>query len=127
MPHYLSDRELYYEIIISKGKGQLTKKAERMFILIANNMMKKMEKKYKKIEDKEDSLQTGLMHLFTYSKWSGFNENKYSTALPYFTEIFKRGTADGLNTIYSKKTYNDDYIKFISLTNCNNGKGLSNI
>lgn len=127
MAHYLSDRELYYEIIVSKGKGKLTKKAEVMLILIANRMIKKLEKKYRSKEDKDDCLQQGLLHLFNSNNWMNFNENKYSQALPYFSEIFKRGSADGLNLIYAKKTYNDDVIRFISLTNCNNGKGLSNI
>ena len=40
----------------------------------------------------------------------GFNEKKYSSAFPYFSEICKRGIAAGLNTIYQKK-YNQDLTK----------------
>ena len=36
-PFYLDDDEFYYEIVLSKGKGFLTKKAEGMLIKIANN------------------------------------------------------------------------------------------
>jgi hypothetical protein len=31
---YVDDVDLYYEIVLSKGKGYLTKKAEAYFILI---------------------------------------------------------------------------------------------
>ena len=127
MANYLSDRELYYEIVISKDKGKLTKNAERMLILIANRMIKKLEKRYRSREDRDDCLQQGLLHLFNINNWMNFNENKYTQALPYFSEICKRGFSDAFNIIHSRKTYNDDNISFISLNNCNNGKGLSNI
>ena len=125
MAEYLNDSELYYEIVISKGRGKLTRKAERMLILIANNTIRKKQSTYKTVEDMEDCLQQGLMRLF--ENWKGFNDKKYSLALPYFTEVFKRGIADGFNVLNNKKSYTDDNIIFISLDSSNDGKGLTNI
>ena len=125
MAQYLNDRELYYEIVVSKGRGKLTKKAENMFMLIANNTIRKKQSKYKNAEDMDDCLQQGILRLF--ENWRGFNEKKYTSALPYFTEVFKRGIADGWNVLYNKKSYTDDNIRFISLDSSNDGKGLTNI
>jgi len=40
---YLNNKELYVEIIISKAKGKLTRKAERMLELLGNKTIKKIE------------------------------------------------------------------------------------
>lgn len=125
MANYLNDRDLYYEIILSKGRGKLTKKAENMFILIANNTIRKKQSKYQSVDDLNDCLQQGILRLF--ENWKGFSEKRYSNCLPYYTEIFKRGIADGFNVIYGKKSYSDDNIRFISLDSSNDGKGLTNI
>lgn len=125
MAHYINDDELYYEIVISKGRGKLTPKAKRMLILIAQNTIRKKEANYNSIDDKNDCLQEGMLKMF--EKWRGFNEKKYRSALPYFTEIFKRGIAFGYNTIYNKKSYKNDDVKLISLESSNDGKGLHNI
>lgn len=125
MAQYLNDRDLYYEIILSKGKGNLTKKAENMLLLIATNTIRKKQAKYKNIDDYNDCLQQGIMRLF--ENWKGFNEKRYSYSLPYYTEIFKRGIADGFNVLINKKSYSDDSIRFISINGSNDGKGLTNI
>jgi hypothetical protein len=124
--NYVEDNDLWYEIVLSKGKGYLTKKAERMLILIAQKTIKKLERKYNTEDDKIDCLQQGILHLL--SKWNGFDERKFPKALPYFTEIFKRGCADGLGLIKNKKFHkNDREMKVISLDQANEGKGLHNI
>jgi len=125
MANYVSDRELYYEIVLSKGMGKLTKNCENMFFLIAENMIRKKEKKYKCVADKEDCINQGLLHLF--SNWKSFNEKKFTQALPYISEIFKRGIADGFNQIYNRKSYNKDNIRTISIDSANEGKGLHHI
>ena len=122
MPNYLEDRELYYELILSKGKGQLTPKAQEMLILIAKNTVRKKERNYNSVDDKNDCIQQGLLHMF--QNWKNFNYKKYDNALPYFTEIFKRGIADGMNLLNNKKSYNDDVVKMISIDRSNDGKGL---
>jgi len=124
MANYLDDNELFYEIVLSKGRGVLTKKAERMFILIGENMIRKKNNMYKTQDDKNDCLQTGL--LFMFEKWQNFNEKKYKLALPYFSEIFKRGMAQGYNDLTNKKT-NQEKIVMISLDSCNDGEGFHNL
>jgi hypothetical protein len=119
---FLEDRELYYELVISKGKGKLTRKSQDMLILIANNTIRKKERNYNNIDDRNDCIQQGLLHMF--QNWKNFNPKKYDTAFPYFTEIFKRGLADGINIINNKKNYNDDKIIMISIDRANDGNGL---
>jgi len=125
MPKYLDDRELYYQMVVSKGKGKLTPRAEQLLILIAKNTIRKKERNYNTIDDRNDCIQQGLLHMF--QNWKNFNHKKYESAFPYFTEIFKRGLADGINLINNKKSYNDDVIKMISIDRANDGKGLHNV
>lgn len=125
MPNYLEDRELYYEMVISKGKGKLTRRSEEMLILIAQNTIRKKERNFKTSDDKNDCIQQGLLHLF--QNWKNFNHKKFDNAFPYFTEIFKRGLADGMNVINNKKSYNEEKIRMISIDRANDGKGLHNI
>ena len=120
MANYLEDRELYYEMKLSKGMGKLTRKAQNMLILIANQTIRKKESSFK--ENKDDALQSGLLHMF--SNWKSFNPAKFDTAFPYFTEIFKRGLADGINIVNNKKNYNDEKIVMISIDRSNDGNGL---
>jgi hypothetical protein len=122
MANYLDDRELYYEIIISKGKGKLTKRASDLLILIAKNVIKKKERSYPSSEDKEDCLQQGLLHIF--SNWKSFNHLRFSSPFNFYTEIFKRGLVDGFYLINNRKSYQDDVIKMISIDRSNDGKGL---
>jgi hypothetical protein len=111
--NYIKDHELSYEIIICKGKGKLTRKDENMLVLIAENLITKKKHLYKKTMDDEfDCKQQSILRLL--ENWYGFNEKRYSYALPYFTEICKRGLADGYNLITNKKPYSED-IQTLSL------------
>jgi hypothetical protein len=111
-------------VLISKGRGKLTKNAEKMIIKIGEEMIKKFERKYKTSDDKYDCMQNGILMML--QNWALFNEKKYSSAFPYFSEICKRGIAGGLNVIYQKKN-NQDSPRMISLSHSNEGKGLHNI
>ena len=122
---YLNDRDLYYEIVLSKGKGKLTKRAEHMLMLIAENFIRKFDKLYKSKDDKMDCFQQCLLHLF--SNWKSFNDKKYCNSLPFFTEVCKRGLADGNNLIKNKKSYNKENYSVISLDSSADGKGLYNL
>ena len=124
MPRYVDDTEFYFEIVVSKGKGKLTKKSERMMIKIGEEMIKKFEKKYKNQEDRYDCMQHGILSMF--QNWKGFNEKRYSSPFSYFSEICKIGIAGGLNQLYQKRN-NQDTPKMISLSHSNEGKGLHNI
>jgi hypothetical protein len=122
---FINRDEFYYEIVLSKGKGFLTKKAERMLILIGNNAIIKLRSRYtKNPDDENDCLQSGL--LFMFLNWNSFNDKRFKEAMPYFTEIFKRGAADGYNKLLNKKS-NQDGISTISLDSCNDGEGFFNI
>lgn len=125
MAKYLEDRDLYYQLVVSKGRGKLTRQAQEMLILIANNTIRKKERNYNNIDDRNDCIQQGLLHMF--QNWKNFNPKKYDSAFPYFTEIFKRGLADGINIINNKKNYNDDKVIMISIDRANDGNGLHNI
>lgn len=124
MARYINDDDFYYEIKLSLGKGKLTRESEKMIIKIGEEMIKKFERKYKTPDDKYDCMQQGILMML--QNWASFNDKKYSSAFPYFSEICKRGIAGGLNVIYQKKN-NQDIPKMVSLSHSNDGKGLHNI
>jgi len=107
---YLSNKDLYCELIVSKAKGKLTRQAETMLILLAKNVIKKMY--YKDSDDKLDCLQTAYLNVF--QNWYNFDENKSDNSFSYFTEIIKRGLAQGWNQQKRKKGDPDAIV--ISLT-----------
>jgi len=110
--NYIKEVDLYYELVLSKGKGKLTRKAERQFVLIADNVIHKL--KFRSYDDQMDCYQQSVLHLF--KNWYGFNPLKYKQALPYVTEILKRGLADGANLINNKKYHQKlQGIKVISI------------
>lgn len=123
MANYLNDVDLFYEIVLSKGKGYLTEKAKRYIVLIGENAIRRKLHSYRSEDDKMDCLQNGI--LIMLENWHNFNEKKYKTSMPYFTEVFKRGTAAGFNEIYAKKRHTDD-VKWYSLDSSNDGKGMYN-
>ena len=120
---YLSNKEFYCEIIISKGKGRLTRKAQSMLILLADKIIQKM--KYWNPDDKHDCYQSGVYDMF--NSWYNFNQEKSINAFAYFTEIFKRGIARGLNEIHKKKGDDEGDIKVYSIDGSNDGQGMHNI
>ncbi len=121
--HYLNNKELYIEIIISKAQGRLTRNAEKMLEILAKKTIKKM--RYYSNDDKLDCYQSGLLDMF--ENWYNFNEDKSTNAFAYFTEIFKRGLAKGWNNLYKKKGDNEHQIKLISINGANDGNGLHSI
>ena len=120
---YLSNKELYCEIIVSKAQGKLTRRAEKMLEILGNETIKKM--KYYSYDDKMDCYQSGLLDM--YQNWYNFNEAKSVNAFAYFTEVFKRGLAKGFNQLYKKKGDADNGIKLISLEGSNDGMGLHSL
>ena len=125
MANYLEDSDLYYEIILSKGLGKLTRKAEYYFELIATNTIRRLLYKYK-YGEMDDCLQHGMLKLF--SNWFSFNEKRFKYALPYFTEMFKRGTTEGYNEFHNRKPHQKDkYIKYVSIDSINDGSSMQNI
>jgi len=121
---YLDKTDFYYEMVLSKGKGLLTKKAEKILKLLGDNTIVKLKYRYRNTDDMNDCLQSGL--LFMFLNWNSFNEKKFKDAMPYFTEIFKRGATDGYNKLLNKKS-NQEGIPTVSLDSCNDGDGFFNI
>lgn len=91
--YYINDNELYYEIRLSQGKGYLTARATAFFILIADNFIRR--KRYMNDDLRNDCYQTAIEHML--KNYMNFNYKKYNKALPYMTEICKRGLAMGFN------------------------------
>lgn len=100
--HYLVDRQLFKELIISKGKGKLTPKAARLIILLCDNAWHKFHYRYIYMpENGYDVYMYGLEQVL--NKWKLFDHKKYDKCMPYITEIFKRGVVMGFSLIVLKK------------------------
>lgn len=107
---YINDVEFTYEMILSKGLGKLTPKAESMLIRISNELITRF--RYNNYDDLYDCKMNGLYNMLL--NWKLYDHNRYDKAFPYFTEICKRGIAQGLNIITNKD--NNDYFRsYISL------------
>jgi hypothetical protein len=120
---YLTNRDLYIEIIISKSKGKLTNKAKKMFEILAKNVIRK-KKYWNNMDDKMDCFQSGLLDML--SNWHNFNNEKSDNPFAYFTEICKRGINKGFNQLYKKKGDLKDEIKVLSIESANDGQGMYN-
>ena len=120
---YLNSRDLFCEIKFSIAKGKLTRKGEKMLILLSDNTINKFT--YYKQEDKLDCYQQGVYNLF--KNWHLFNEERSENAFAYLTEIFKRGATQGLNQLHKKKGNENGSFKTFSLDNINDGQGIYNI
>jgi hypothetical protein len=108
---YISNKELYCEIVMSKAMGKLTRPAERMLVLLGRNVIKKFY--YNNPDDRHDCLQNGYIQMF--SNWYSFDEMKGNNAFSYYTEIFKRGAASQWNKMYKLKGDDDGSVRFVSL------------
>lgn len=118
---YINKKEFYKQIVISKAYGKLTRPAEKMLILLANETIKR--KSYRSDDDRHDCLYSGIQALLC--NWFNFAEDKYDNAFAYFTEVFKRGIAGGMNTLYKRKGQKKDQkITVISMNSSNEGNGL---
>lgn len=109
--HYLSNKDLYKELIISKAKGKLTPQAQRMMVLLGKNIIRKF--RYRNPDDYYDCLQNGYIDIF--ANWHSFDENKSENAFAFVTEIFKRSAAKGWNKLYRLRGDDTKSIQIISL------------
>ena len=106
---YLSNKDLYCEILYSKAKGRLTPRAAQMLVLLGKKLQSRMY--YRDIDDKNDCLQEAMYSVFKF--WYNFDELKGDNAFAYFSEVIKRGLAKGWND--NHKTKGAD-VEIISLT-----------
>lgn len=114
---YITNKDLYIEIIVSKEMGKLTPAAEKMLILLGKKLINKFS--YQNPDDRFDCLQNGYIQMF--ANWFNFDEMKGTNAFAYFTEIFKRGAAAGWNKMHKMK--GDENVKIISLDGFSNDDG----
>jgi DNA-directed RNA polymerase specialized sigma subunit len=120
----VNPKELYIEIVISKGMGHLTPKAAELLVALAKNAIRK--KQYFNPDDKDDCFQTGLVALLAH--WHNFNPEKYSNAFAYFTEVFKRGIAEGYNQLHNKRGLEKgERARTVSLNSANKGEAMFNL
>lgn len=97
--HYLNDTEMEYQVILSKGRGRITKELYGMFDLLCNNIIKKFY--YQDYELLKDCRGDAFLHMcLTY--WR-YDEEKYNSPIAFYTEIFKRSVALSLNKWTHKK------------------------
>lgn len=85
-PDYLSNDDLYAEILKSKKENKLTDKAFNMLVLMAKRINRKF--RYDNEMDRDDVLQYSYENLL--KRWHNFDENKYTNAFSYYTELIKR-------------------------------------
>jgi hypothetical protein len=105
---YLSNKELYKEIVVSKNTGKLTRTAQKMFDILVERVLKIYNlDQY----TKEECRQTAYLHL--YQGWFMFNE-EYENAFSYYTEIIKHGINSGFNILNERKKNGYNKIEFIS-------------
>lgn len=96
---YLRNKDLLNELKLSKEKGELTKEALGMFILMVKNISKSFS--YKNPEDRKDAIQVALMKCLLY--WKSFNPEKSNNPFSYFTQVIKNGFAEGFNQLHPEK------------------------
>lgn len=124
----VDDTEFTHEILLSKGLGTLTRKSEKIIIILVENAIKKTYYKFDNQDDINDSIQTSYYNFL--KKWQGFNPEIASSAFTYFTEIHKRSGAEFMNMwkkLRGIKKEDLTNIKRISINSSNNGKGIFNI
>jgi DNA-directed RNA polymerase specialized sigma24 family protein len=110
---YLSNKDLYVEIIVSKALGRLTPRAATMLMLLGKKLQSKLY--YRDSDDKKDCLQEAMLSVFKF--WYNFDELKGDNAFAYYSEVIKRGLAMGWNKQH--KTKGAD-VEIISLTGYSN-------
>ena len=105
MKKYIDDRIFTKEIIISKGKGRLTKNAEIMLYKLAVRVFRVNTRmpQYKNNIFYDDIKSGGVEAAL--KGWKTFNHLKYDSAFNYMTEIIKRGQTQVFNQAICNKDW----------------------
>jgi len=93
---YIRNKDLLKELIESKEKGELTKNAVKMFILLSERIVSRMS--YVNQYLKEEAISGAKLDLLLY--WKGFNPKKSTNAFSYLSQIAKNGLAKSFNKCY---------------------------
>ena len=105
--------ELTYELILSLGKGKLTRKAENLLIKLVDNLSNKFF--YYNEDDAKDCLSEAYYGVF--KGWKSFDPEKYENAFPFMTEIAKRSFARGFAMLQGKNLNSGIIPKNVSINN----------
>lgn len=97
---YVNNEALKKALAESKQKGELTREAVDMFILIANGVAR--VKSYKVSEDREDCVASGLEDLIKY--WDRYNPEQSDNAFAFITQVAYNGIQKGWKKIHSAKS-----------------------
>jgi len=100
--HYVNNRDLYKEIVLSNHNGALTEETLNLLIKMTEQIIKNFS--YKNPDDIDDIKQTALLKCYLY--WNRFNPKKSTNAFSYFTQMIKNGCAEGFNKLHPEKTRN---------------------
>lgn len=87
--HYVDNKELYIELLVSKAKGKLTNRAIEILMKIVKGVNKKFRYNYE--EDRNDVI--AYSYEVIIRNWHNFEEDRYENAFAYFTEVIKRAHA----------------------------------
>jgi len=94
--HYVDERKLRYEILVSLNQGILTRKMIDYIVLIVKRTHLKF--RYKDADDKHDCYVYAIENVLR--NWHNYDPERYEMVLPYFTELSKRAFAFHWKTIY---------------------------
>ena len=89
---YITNKELYYEVIVSKAKGQCSEKLANYFVKLANKLITTKLWNPHLYQDMEQDIVLRLLESYYL-----FNEEKGNNPFAYFTEIAKRAAASRFN------------------------------
>ena len=115
MTKYLKADDLYYELVVCKGRGKVSDKLSHMFWLIASNL----KRKFSIVDFHDDQIQEAYCMMM--ESWQSVDTNKYNEfgVFAYFSERGKRSYTKIYNTYMDNNYYNGKVFKpdKVSLTN----------
>lgn len=112
---YVSNKELYKEMIVSLNMGKLTPRAQQMLILMIHRFSASFW--FESEELREHCVSTCYEHLF--SSWIHY-DLEYENAFAYFSQGIKRGIYSGWYSYYEfvyKDNYKRERVKFLRYNN----------
>ena len=60
-----------------------------------------------------------------FANWQSFNPEKFSNAFAYFTEVSKRGIAEGFNQVHNRRGLEKgERARMVSINSANNGEAM---
>ena len=105
--HYVKNKDLIEQILISKDASTATPELLEMFYQIARGLSLKFT--YRVEEDREDCIQQGVIDAYMYFR--GFDPQKSTNAFAYITQCIKNGMAKSHKVFYSPYFKHPGYVQ----------------